>query len=495
MPRSQVLHVKLAILQSIFWTGMIDLIGMVLALGLLMFLAYRGISILILSPLLALLALVFAGNIPLLATYTQVFMPAAGRFVVAYFPLFLLGALFGELMDRSGAAHAISDSIVKTLGAEKAILTVVLVCSVLTYGGVSLFVVAFASYPIAAMLFRQANIPKRLIPGAISLGAFSYTMSSMPGTPAIQNAIPMPYFNTTPFAAPGLGILASVIMFGLGMWWLNREAVRARKNREGYGLHSDVVSALVSDPDSIGTAKLNETNSTLRPALAWLPILLVIALNYLFGEWLLPAMDSAYLRDARYGSTTIDSVRGVWAIVASLSICSLLLLAFMWNQRRSWSAILDKGANSSLLPMFNTASLVGFGAVIASLPAFDIVKTGLDSLTGSNPLVSISVSVSLLAAITGSASGGMTIALDSMGAEYKALALANNISFDLLHRITTMATGGLDSLPHNGAVVTLLGICGLTHRDSYKDIFMVTVLFPVLALAVLVVMGSMGMDW
>lgn len=458
---------------------MIDLLGLLLALSLLIFWAYRGISILVLSPLMALLALLFAGNLPILGTYTQIFMPAAGRFIVLYFPLFLLGALFGKLMQSSGAARTISTSIVTTLGPKNSILSVVLVCAVLTYGGVSLFVVAFATYPIAAALFKQADIPKRLVPATIALGAFTFTMTALPGTPAIQNAIPMPYFQTTPFAAPVLGTTAALIMFGLGLWWLNFQVRRSGKLAEGYGNHIE---------DSAETSAISPP--TLPVLLAWLPIVLVIVLNYVFGDLLLPALNTDYLQETQYGQTNINSVRGIWAIVSSLALCSLLLLLIMWKQRKQWAAVVESGANSSILPIFNTASLVGFGAVVATLPAFEMVKTGLDMIDGNNPLLSIALSVNVLAGITGSASGGMSIALDTLGSEYIAMAQSSNISMDLLHRITAVATGGLDSLPHNGAVVTLLGICGLSHKESYKDIFVVAVLIPLIALAVLVILGT-----
>lgn len=206
---------------------MSGLLGIVLALGLLIWLAYRGISVLVLGPLCALLAVLLAGA-PLLASYTQVFMPALGRFIVAFFPLFLLGAIFGKLMEDSGSARSIAHWLVARLGSQRAILAVVLACAVLTYGGVSLFVVAFAMYPVAVALFRAADIPKRLIPATIALGAFTFTMTALPGTPAIQNAIPMPYFGTTAFAAPGLGVIAGLVMLGLGLGWLRRRASAAR---------------------------------------------------------------------------------------------------------------------------------------------------------------------------------------------------------------------------------------------------------------------------
>lgn len=214
---------------------MIGIIGIITALTLLMYLAYRGFSVLILGPLTALLAVLISGDAPILATYTQVFMRAVGGFIIQYFPVFLLGALFGKLMDDSGSARAIAEWTGGRLGAERALLAVVLSCAILTYGGVSLFVVAFAVFPIASALFKRASLPRRLIPATIALGAFTFTMTALPGTPAIQNAIPMPFFGTTAFAAPGLGILTGVIMLLGGQTWLSWRAKQARTAGEGYG--------------------------------------------------------------------------------------------------------------------------------------------------------------------------------------------------------------------------------------------------------------------
>jgi H+/gluconate symporter-like permease len=478
----------------------IGLAGVLLALGALIWLAYRGVSVLLLGPLMALVAVAFAADMPLMASYTQVFMPAAGAFVVQFFPLFLLGAIFGKLMDDSGAAEAIAQGIVRRLGEQRAILAVVLACAVLTYGGVSLFVVAFAVYPIAVALFRRADIPKRLIPATIALGAFTFTMTALPGTPAIQNAIPMPFFGTTPFAAPGLGIAAAAVMFGLGQAWLARRAAHAKAAGEGYGAHDDRPAAFDKDQRerSAGAgfdAALIAPDAPARGlppfGLALAPIVVVIALNYLFSAHVIPALDTSYLAEPRFGATTIDSVRGVWAIIGSLTVAALLLIALCRRRFADLRRTLDDGANASVMPIFNTASLVGFGAVVAALPAFALLVGFVEQLGGGNPLVSLALAVNLLAGITGSASGGMSIALQALGAQYLELGQASGIAPEVLHRVTTVATGGLDSLPHNGAVVTLLGICGLTHRQAYKDIFMVAVAFPIAALVLVVVLATL----
>ena len=479
---------------------MIGVIGSILALGLLIWLAFRGWNVIALSVGCALLAALFSGT-PLLATYTQIFMPALGSFVIDYFPLFLLGAIFGRLMDETGSAEALADAIVHRFGAQRAVAAIVSACALLTFGGVSLFVVAFAIYPVAAALFRRADLPKRLIPATIALGAFTFTMTALPGTPAIQNAIPMPYFGTTPFAAPGLGLLAALIMAGFGLTWLGLATRRARHAGEGFGdPPSDPVSQTGSDlrghaqdmgfdlaemarPATVPAPRLPS------PSLSLAPILVVITANYLFSVEILPRLDTAFLADPSWGATRIEAVRGIWAIILSLSLAILFLLLTGRARLESPVATLSAGANASVLPIFNTASLVGFGAVMAGLPAFALVQDAIEGV-GGGPLVSLAVSTSLLAGLTGSASGGMRIALDALGERFMATALADGIDPAVLHRITTIATGGLDALPHNGAVITLLSICGLSHRESYGHIFMVAVIGPLIALVFVVLLAS-----
>ena len=475
--------------------------GILVALGLLMYLAFRGISVLILGPAMALVAAMIAGGLPILGAYTQIFMQSTGDFIILFFPLFLLGAIFGKLMDDSGCAQSIARWSVGKLGAQRSILAVVLSCAVLTYGGVSLFVVAFAVFPIAASLFREADIPKRLIPATIALGAFTFTMTALPGTPAIQNAIPMPFFGTTPFAAPGLGILTALVMFVLGNLWLSRQAARARATGEGYGTHADALPVPDRDMrehaesegfDIMELEAREPKEATLPPfPLSIAPVVLVILVNLLSIQILIPALDTDYLSEPLFGSTTVEAVRGLWAIIISLTVSIVFVAATNWRRLANLQQSLDNGANASVLPIFNTASLVGFGAVVAALPAFSLVREAVLGIGADNPLISLAVAVNVLAGMTGSASGGMSIALDTLGTTYVALAKDAGISLDLMHRVTSVATGGLDSLPHNGAVITLLAITGLGHREAYKDIFVVAVLIPIAALILLIVLGTL----
>jgi H+/gluconate symporter-like permease len=432
--------------------------------------AWRGISVLVLAPVLALLAALASGA-PVLAGYTQVFMQAAGGFVVAFFPLFLLGALFGKVMEASGAAARLASAIAAALGPKNAILAVVIACAVLTYGGVSLFVVAFAAWPLARALFAQTDLPARLIPATIALGAFTFTMTALPGTPSIQNAIPMATFGTTLFAAPGLGLIAGAVMLGLGVLWLQ---LRVR------------ILAGDAPPDA------PETPARDQPLALWvalLPIVSVGVVTLAMGSLILPALDTSYLANPAYGATELSRVKGLWSVITALGIA--LALALILSRPPQIMQVLNSGAESALLPLFNTASLVGFGAVIATLPGFEVLRISLEGLSGGHVLISAALSSGALAGITGSASGGMSIALDVLGPALLAQAVDQGIDPALLHRVVAVATGGLDTLPHNGAVITLLGICGMTHRQAYGDIFVVAVIVPTFACALIIGLGMM----
>ena len=442
-----------------------QILAIVLALGLLIFLAYRGFPVIIVAPLVTLLAVLLSGG-HLLPSYTEVYMSHAASYIKSFFPIFLLGAIFGKVMEISGAAASIAQTIVRSLGSNRAILAVVLACSALTYGGVSLFVVAFAVYPFAAAIFKEANIPKRLIPGTIALGAFTYTMDALPGTPQIQNIIPTNYFGTDTYAAPVAGIIGAIMIFIGGMLWLERRRKQAIAKGEGYG------TGHTNEPESAGETKLPHF------WLSIVPLILVVGFNFLFSRSAISVKnwyDETILADA-FNITNVSTITSSWSLIVALTIG--ILAAMLLNIGRiklKLTTGLTAAAMGSLLAIFNTASEVGFGNVVKTLPGFTIIQNGVFNAS-SNPLVSEAVAVNVLAGITGSASGGLSIALEVMGSHYLNLAQQVGISPEMLHRIASMASGGMDTLPHNGAVITLLAITGLTHRQSYQDIFIVTIL-------------------
>lgn len=478
------------------------LLGILLGLGFLIWLAFRGWSVLLLAPAAALIAAALAGE-PVLASWTQIFMNGAARFLAQFFPLFLLGALFGKLMNDSGSVTAIADAMTARLGKDRAILAVVLAGALVTYGGVSLFVAFFVLVPMAQALFRAADIPRRLMPAAITLGTSTFTMTALPGTPAIQNAIPMPFFGTTPFAAPGLGLVAAAIILGFGLWWLRWAEASARQAGEGYGADPAVTpeaaasDAMVRerataahefDPAEMAHGRPSpKPPSVLRAAL---PLVVVITVNLLMSLLVLPRLDVSFLAEERWGGTSLSAVAGVWSVVVALAAAILVLVVLNRGRLPSLRESMDAGANASVLPAVSIASLVGFGAVIAALPPFALVRDWVLTI-GGGPLVSLAVATNVLAALTGSASGGLTIALDALGETYMSLASQLGIDPALLHRVAVIGAGTLDILPHNGAVVSLLALCDCSHRESYFDIVMVGIVNTLLALVAVIVLGSL----
>ena len=290
---------------------MTGVLGILLSLGLLMYLAYRGFNVLLVAPLLALLAALVGGETRLLAVLSQIYMKSLGGFVAGYFALFGLGAILGRLMADSGSASAIAKWIVGRLGPKQSILAIVLACAVLTYGGVSVLVVIFAAYPVAVAIFRNSNTPKRFIPAAVMLGGATFTLSGIPGTPSIQNAMPIAFFGTDAFAAPGVGSIGGLVMFVFGAWWLSHRARKAAAAGEGYGHHP------------LDTQDASPTASEPSLLVAVLPLVMVLVMNVAMTWWIIPAMDLAYLKEPKFGGVGVNDVRGLWALVAALGLANL----------------------------------------------------------------------------------------------------------------------------------------------------------------------------
>ena len=439
------------------------------ALCFLMVVAYRGYSVILFAPVAAMGAVLLTDPSLVAPVFTGLFMEKMVGFLKLYFPVFVLGAIFGKVIELSGFSKSIVAATIRLVGRERAMLAIVLVCALLTYGGVSLFVVVFAVYPFAAELFRQSDIPKRLIPATIAVGAFTFTMDALPGTPQIQNIIPTTFFGTDTWAAPILGCIGAVFILALGMGYLGWQRRKAYAAGEGYGTN------LVNEPAPF------ESSQLAHPFIAVLPLLLVGISNKLFTIYIPQFYGASHefipavIGVPKPVVQEVSKLAGIWAVEGALLVGILTVLIFAWKQVRERFAVGSQTAiGGALLASMNTASEYGFGAVIASLPGFLIVADALRAIP--NPLVNEAVTVTALAGITGSASGGMSIALAAMADTFVANANAAGIPMEVLHRVAAMASGGMDTLPHNGAVITLLAVCGLTHRQSYKDIFAITLI-------------------
>lgn len=417
----------------------LGIIGIVTSLLLLITLAYRGVPVLLAAPLASVVAVVFSGA-PILASYTEIFMPAMAAFVGSWFPVFLFGAIFGVLMTVTGYAESIARTVTKLVGSRSAIAATILTSALMTYGGISLFVVAFVMYPLARELFRVADIPRRLIPATIALGIFTFTMTALPGSPQVQNIIPGQLFGTGSFAGAGIGLVGGALIFGFGLLWLEyRRAALIRKG-ESFDSPQSARVTVGSFDDGDGGHQV----TTLAPpnrVVPFLPLLTVFVVNFACTLLIFPALDWSYLEQERFGGVTFDERVGLWAVLLGIIAASLVLVVL--NLRHFvtlWGGVVD-GAKRSMLPIFSTASEVGYGAVIASVAAFAIVRDSVFGL-GAGALWTSVLSVSVTAGLTGSSSGGMTIALNALGEDLRAMAEQEGVAMEAMHRLTTMAAGG-----------------------------------------------------
>ena len=432
--------------------------------------AYRGYSVILFAPLAALGAVLLTQPAAVAPVFSDIFMDKLVGFVKLYFPVFLLGAVFGKLIEFSGFSRSIVSAVTRLMGQNKAMPVIILVCALLTYGGVSLFVVVFAVYPFAAEMFRQSQIPKRLMPATIALGAFTFTMDALPGSPQIQNIIPTTFYGTTSWAAPWLGILGSAFVAIGG--WLYLEAMRrkAQRNGEGYGTN------LVNEPET--PADLNLPH----PFIALLPLMVVGIANLIF-TWLIPLTYGGHFLIDLPGlkaplESDVKKMVAIWAVMAALLCGIVTIFLFAWRSLKGKLADGSKVAvGGAMLASLNTASEYGFGGVIAALPGFVQVADALKAIP--NPLINQAITINILSGITGSSSGGISIALAAMADRFIEAAHAAGIPLEVMHRVASMAAGGMDTLPHNGAIITLLAVTGLTHRQAYKPILGIT-LFKIL---------------
>lgn len=419
---------------------MLGLFGLILGLLLLIVLTMRGFNLFITAPLCALMVAATNGipfwDIADKVDFVHGYMTGFSGFVAAWFLMFLLGSLFGKLMEHTGAADAVALAIVKRIGHTRAVLAVVMACAVLTYGGVSVFVVAFSAYPMAVSLFKGANLPRRFIPAALALGSVTFTMTSA-GSPEIQNWIPIPYLGTTPYAGWEVSLVVAVIMAISGymsLMWMIRKAVAK-------GEH---FIQRASDPEV-------EDRNLPNPVFGIIPLLVVLTLSFFLHE-------------------SLQQAALIVALAGGVSSLYLLNMKFLRNP----AAATNEGVLGALLAIGNTAAVVGFGSVARLTPAFAGVVDYMTHLPGPE-LLGAAVAVSAIAGLTGSASGGQAIALPEIAPTY----LDRGVDPEQLHRVVAISSGALDSLPHNGYVVTTIrAICGETHQNAYWPVAVVSVLVP-----------------
>lgn len=444
-----------------------DILIIVFVLFLLMFLAYRGVSTIIFAPICAIILILAAGR-PVLPNISELFMIRTIGYIKSFFPIFLMGSLFGQVMGDSGFARSIAKSVIKYCGKERAIMSVAVTASILTYGGVSLLVVTFAVYPLAAAIYREANIPKRLIVGALVTGAFTATLGALPGSAQISNIIPATFFGTNIFVSPGIGIISGMSLWIACYLYMIRQQKKAEANGEGYGDNH------INEPLGAG-----QELPTVHVAVAIAPLIAVLAINYYMGRvmtWDPNLLEPFRAMKLPLVAPGVKNAVSSWATLVALTVGTIMVLISGKNYfTQGILKSLNTGANGSILAIMNTAILAGFGGVMSSTEGFKSVIQGLLSLQiGNSPLWSMAIAANIMAGITGSASASLQIVLDAVGKEYIVLAAQSGTSLDIMTRVAAMASGGLSLTPHNGALITLFVVCGLNHKTSYYDVAIIS---------------------
>ncbi len=447
--------------------------GLLASVALLMWLALRGVNIIIAS-LLCSLIVILTNQLDIAESLTRHYAAGPlGAFTFAgnYFFLFAAGAAFGRVMGESHAASSIALAMVRALGGHRALWIITLACALLTYGGVAVFVVIFAVYPLGLKLLQEANIPKRLFTAALTLGAGTFTLSALPGTPSVQNVISANGLGTDLYAGFWHGLIGGALMFALGIWYLERQRLKAEANGESF---------VASPNDTISTIEDSEYPSWVKSLIPMLTVLLVILLPRLItlsvGKDTVAISEGAFYDLTRFA----NSQRVLWPSMA-LAIGTLIACCLFDQLRKKALSVVGNGAQDAVHPLINTSVVIGYAGVVTQTQGFATFSTLLlDS--GLPPLISMFTSVSVVSAITGSASGGLQIFMQSMAPAY----LAMGIDAGVLHRLATMASGCFDSLPHCGVIIAILTITGQTHKGAYKDMAVITIAIPLMATALLI---------
>jgi H+/gluconate symporter-like permease len=450
---------------------MLSAIGLIGGLALLIYMTVKGVNILIAGPIAAAIVAATSGLawLPPLAAegapdFATAYMDGFVSFFKSWFFMFLLGAIFGEIMGASGAAASVAHWIIEKIGIKHAVLAVVAACAVLTYGGVSVFIVAFSVYSLAVHLFREANLPRRFIPAALAFGSVTFTMTTA-GSPEIQNLIPMEFLGTTAYAGWEVSLIVAVFMAIAGQFWLNWMVKRAVANGETF---------VGRETDDANT----DYGALPAPILCLLPLVAVLGIFLIFQY----PQDMGPLSSI-LPTTSLDK----WALVAALGSGAIVALAVGYRKLKAMPEAFSRGATSAVVAITNTCAVVGFGAVAKLSPAFQEALVIVQNIPGS-PLIGAAIAVTVIAGLTGSASGGQTIALPLIAPHY----LDVGAQPDELHRVVAISSGALDSLPHNGYVVTTIrAVCGETHKDAYGAVGALTVVVPVIGTIMAVAMFTM----
>lgn len=436
---------------------MLGFLGIFLGIFLMVYLSWKNWHMGFVT-IVAALAVMFCNGIDVWTGLSEHYATSFKNFAGTWFLLFALGAIFGKIMDESGAASAISNYIVKKLGKKRIVLVILLTTAILSYGGISCFVIMFTMYPICMALFKEADIPRKLFPAMSICMASTTCMTFLPGTPSVPNLVPTEALGTSIYAAPVIGVITGLLVAVMEYFYLTYAVKTCAKKGEHFSAMPGDVIVDLNDPE-----QLNNLPPVWK---AFMPIVVLTGSAFVFMRFLTPSN---------------------YAVVAAMALACMVGILLM-GDKFSPKAVIATGFSNGFNSLVVTSSIMGFGGVVTASPAFTKITNWALSLE-MNPIMLACISLSIICVITGSASGGITIFWNTL-TDYM---IGTGINVEILHRITSIACGCLDSMPYASAIVLAseVGKCKL--KDCYIYMFICNAVIPLIGLLVAVALYYMGL--
>ena len=431
----------------------LSLFGILISMAILIYGSIKSVNMILLAGLAATIV-TLTGQLDMATGYASAYMAGVGGFVTSMLPLFLMGSIFGKLMETSGLGESVADAFLGRIKTDSGIIISIFFATVvLVTAGVSIFVIIFTIYPMAIVMFKKANITKNIMP-ALIMGAAS-AQAVLPGVPSNINVQATTLCNVPELAAPITGIITFTVLTAATLVYLIR-AVKVCKARGEVFVMTERDEQFFAENSSSGEKKKG-------PA-AWLivpPVALVLIMLNVVG---LPA----YL---------------------SLAIGSVLMLVMFYNSayKLKLKEIFNAAAEDAQYIVI-TAAIVGFGSVVKAVPGYDMVSTLLDKVSGGNVWLFAFIAVNVLAAVSASSLSGITIAMTAWGDKL----LASGVNPENMARLLTISSMGMDSLPHNSANLLTVKYCDVDAKQGHKHLFIVTCVFGTLVGVIPMITGMLG---
>ncbi len=421
-----------------------SVLAIIIPLLLLVVLIWKKVNIAV-SAILCTGLMAFMSSLNVYDSLTVNYMEAFVGYIESYWPLIFLGASFGKAMQLGGGAEDLANLLTSKLGTKYTIAVLCVTTLVLAYGGVSCYVIVFVIYPIALNMFKKADLPRHLIPAVVAAGAFT-AVNLGPGSPSVVNNIPVKYLGTSATVLPVFSAVIAASFFLLATAYCIWQEKVARKKGEHFS----------ADEETLRMMAEYEKKEHGNGAIAFIPLAIVV----------LPLF---------FGVDVLYTLLVGWIAIGIL----------YWKKIDNKIEILNCGVSDAMGAIVATSAVVGFGGVAMQTAGYTTLVNTATNMGGS-PLISFSLGTALLSGACGSGSGGLTLALETLAPRY----IEMGINPGVLHKIASAACITLDSLPHNGVMVTVLACCGLTHKEGYRHLFAITVVGSTIILIETIILAS-----